>query len=106
MTDRTRQGMIDSAIRAAERLGVSVVILAAVLWMAREAATTLHSTVVVPVVKSHAEFLESTRDTLSEIGKTQMRQAMTLEEIAEGQNEIWSAGDRFRRAEAGGVAAR
>ena len=91
MTDRTRQGMIDSAIRAAERLGVSVVILAAVLWMAREAATTLHSTVVVPVVKSHTEFLESTRDTLSEIGKTQMRQAMTLEEIAEGQNEIRSA---------------
>lgn len=88
MTDRTRQNIVDSAIRAAERLGVSVVILGAVLWMCREAATTIHTTVVIPVVKSHTEFLESTQETLSEIGKTQMRQSRTMEEIAEGQVEI------------------
>ena len=88
MTSGTRQNIVDSAIRAAERLGVSVVILGAILWLCREAATTLHTTVVVPVVQSHTEFLRSTSETLSEIGKTQMQQAHTMEEIAEGQTEI------------------
>lgn len=88
MTDETKQSLLESAIRVGERLGVSVVILVFILWMIREGAMSLNSTVVIPIVKSHTEFLDSTRDTLSEIGKTQLKQAETLEELAAGQNEI------------------
>ena len=80
--------MTDTFLRIGERFGVPVVILVAVLWMAREAATSLHTTVVVPIVTSHTEFLESTRETLSELSHTQEKQAETLSEIADGQRQI------------------
>ena len=67
MTDEMRQTVLD----AAQRFGVPVVVLAAILWMTREAATSVHHTILVPIVTSHTEFLESTRETLHEIGKTQ-----------------------------------
>jgi len=88
MTDETKQTIIDVSLRVAERFGVPVVILAAVLWMAREAATSVHSTVIVPMIESHAQFLESTSQTLHELGKTQDQQAETLREIAVGQRDI------------------
>lgn len=88
MTDETKQSLVEMALRVAERFGVPVVLLAVGLWMLREAAISLHSTVVEPVVKSHVEFLESTQETLHEIGKTQDRQAQTLQELAAGQREI------------------
>ena len=44
-----------------ERFGVPVAILAVILWFSREAAISLHSTVLVPVVKSHTEFLDATQ---------------------------------------------
>jgi len=88
VTDETKQSLIDAACRIAERFGVPVVILAAVLWMAREAATSVHQTIVVPMVTSHTEFLETTRETLHEIGKTQTQQAETMKELAVGQREI------------------
>jgi hypothetical protein len=88
VTDETRQSIIDAACRIAERFGVPVVILAAVLWMAREAATSVHQSIVVPMVSSHTEFLETTRETLHEIGKTQTQQAETLRELAIGQKDI------------------
>lgn len=84
----TLQNVSDIAMRIAERFGVPCVILAAVLWMTREAATSLHNTVLVPIVESHTAFLESTQATLSQIGKTQDKQADTLEELARGQDEI------------------
>jgi hypothetical protein len=71
-----------------ERFGVPVAILAVILWFAREAAISLHSTVLVPVVQSHAEFLDSTRETLREIGRSQEQQAATMQELCEGQQEI------------------
>lgn len=70
-------------MEAAERFGVPVVILAAFLWMAREAATSVHTSVVVPIVESHTKFLEET-------SRTQSQQAETLRELAVGQKEIHS----------------
>lgn len=79
---------VDNAIRIAERLGIPVLILAAILWVSREAATSVHNSVIVPIVKSHTEFLESTSSTLHEIGETQSQQAETLRGLADGQREI------------------
>lgn len=87
----TMQTVTDAALRVAERFGVPVVILAAILGMIREAATSLHTTVVVPIVNSHTEFLQSTSETLHEMSKVQSRQADTLNEIAESQIEIKKA---------------
>lgn len=88
MTDETRQNIIDAACRVAERFGVPAVILAAILWMAREAATSVHHSILIPIVESHTEFLETTRETLHEIGRTQTQQAETLKELADGQKSI------------------
>jgi len=84
MTDETKQTILDGLFR----LGAPCVILAALLWMAREAAWSIHSTVVIPVVKSHTEYLDATMKTLDGIEKTQQQQATTMERIAEGQQEI------------------
>lgn len=83
--------LTESAVKVAERFGVPVVLLAVLVWFLRDAAVTLHGTVLVPIVKSHTEFLDATRDTLGEIGRTQMQQAETLQEIAAGQREIKQA---------------
>jgi hypothetical protein len=85
------ESFVEAAFRVAERFGVPLVLLAVVLWFARDAAVTLHSTVLVPIVKSHTEFLDSTRATLDEIGKTQFKQAETLQAIAADQHEIKAA---------------
>lgn len=85
------ESYMEAAFRVAERFGVPLVLLAILIWFLRDAAVTLHGTVVVPIVKSHTEFLDSTRETLDEIGKTQFKQAETLQEIAEGQREIKQA---------------
>ena len=71
-----------------ERFGVPVAILAVILWFSREAAISLHSTVLVPVVTSHTEFLDATQETLREIGRSQEQQAETMQELAVGQQEI------------------
>ena len=79
--DELKTGIVDTLLRIADRFGVPCVILAIVLWFGREAAIALHSTVVEPVVKSHVEFLESAKETMSQ-------QAETLQELAKGQQEI------------------
>ena len=86
--EELKQNFIDTLVRAADRLGVPCIVLAAVLYFGREAATALHRSVVEPVVKSHVEFLQATSETLQEIGRTQERQAETLQEIAAGQQKI------------------
>lgn len=88
MSDKAPQTHADVAIRVAERFGVPVVILAVLLWMIREAATSLNGTVVVPIVRSHTEFLDTTRETLVEISRTQSTQAATMKEIADNQQEL------------------
>ena len=87
----TVQVMADTVMKFAERFGVPVVILGAILWMTREAATVLHDSVVVPVVKGHTEFLESTQRTLDEISHTQKSHADTLKELTAVQAEIRDA---------------
>lgn len=88
MSEKAPPSTADIAIRVAERFGVPVVILAVLLWMIREAATSLNGTVVAPIVKSHTEFLDATRETLTEISRTQTQQAETMNEIAENQREL------------------
>jgi len=79
--DELKQGVLDTFLRIADRFGVPCVILAVVLWFGREAAIAIHSSVVEPVVQSHVEFLESTKETMQQ-------QAETLQELAKGQQEI------------------
>jgi hypothetical protein len=88
MTEKAPQTTAEIALRVAERFGVPVVLLVVLLWMIREAATSLNGTVVVPIVKSHTEFLDTTRETLTEISRTQLQQADTMKEIAENQKEL------------------
>jgi hypothetical protein len=80
-SDELRQGVLDTFLRIADRFGVPCVILAVVLYFGREAAIAIHRSVVEPVVQSHVEFLESTKQTMS-------KQADTLQELAKGQQEI------------------
>jgi methyl-accepting chemotaxis protein len=87
-TEELKQGLLDSLLRIAERFGVPVVLLAVIIWLGREAAITLHGSLVEPVVKSHVEFLETTSETLREISSVQTQQAATLEELAHGQREL------------------
>lgn len=86
--DELKQGVLDTFIRIADRFGVPCVILAVVMYFGREAAIALHGTVMQPVVKSHVEFLETTSETLREIGQVQRQQADTLTELSHGQNEL------------------
>ena len=90
MTEESKAALIDSLIKAGAQLGVPVLILAAVLYMAREAGMAVYSTAVVPLVEAHAEFLSSTQATLQEIGTTQRQQAETMREIAAGQRGLAS----------------
>jgi len=89
--DDLKQGLVDTLLRAADKLGVPCVILAVLLYFGREVAMAIHHSVLEPMVKSHVEFLESTSETLHEIGKTQDRQAETLQEIAAGQRRLEEA---------------
>ena len=86
----THEEVKSTLTSVAEKFGVPCVILAAFMWMAREAAVSVHKTVVVPMVESHTEFLDSTRDTLDRMCTTQERQEETLEELAAGQSDIRS----------------
>jgi hypothetical protein len=57
----------------------------------REACVSIHGTLLVPIVKSHCDFLESTSETLHEIEETQSTQAAILSEISLSQRAIQSA---------------
>ena len=83
--------MVDRMIKVGERFGVPVMLLIVVLFFAREACVSIHSTLLVPIVKSHVEFLESTSETLHEIDQTQQQQATILGEISIGQRAIQQA---------------
>jgi len=86
--DELKQGVLDSLLRIAERFGVPVVLLGVIIWLGREAAISLHGTLVKPVVESHVQFLETTSETLKEISTVQTQQAATLDELAHGQREL------------------
>ena len=90
--------MVDRMIKVGERFGVPVMLLIVVLFFAREACVSIHATLLVPIVKSHVEFLESTSETLErssitlrQIEQTEATQAAILSEISLGQRAIQSA---------------
>ena len=83
--------MVDRVIKIGERFGVPVMLLVALLFFAREMCVSIHSTLLVPIVKSHCDFLESTSETLHEIDQTQAQQALILGEISLGQRAIQQA---------------
>ena len=83
--------MVDRLIKVGERIGVPVALLAVLLWFLHSACVSIHSTLLVPIVKSHVEFLESTSQTLHEIDQTQQQQATILGEISIGQRAIQQA---------------
>jgi hypothetical protein len=86
--EEIKQGVLDTFLRIADRFGVPCVILAVVMFFGREAAIAIHGTVVEPMVKSHVEFLDTTAETLKEIGQVQRQQAMTLQELSHSQREL------------------
>jgi hypothetical protein len=88
VTDESKAALADSLLKAGTQLGVPVLILAAFLWMAREAGFAMYSGAVIPIVEAHTRFLESTESTLKEIGATQKQQAETMQEIVVGQREL------------------
>lgn len=88
MTDESKAALIESLLKFGTQLGVPVLILAAVLYMAREAGVAIYSTAVVPLVEAHTQFLDSTQSTLKEIGAAQKQQAETMQEIVVGQREL------------------
>lgn len=87
MTDE-RAALLDSILKFGTQLGVPVLVLGVLLWMAREAGVAIYTTAVVPIVEAHTEFLDSTQNTLKEIGAAQRQQAATMEEIVTGQREL------------------
>ena len=87
MTDE-RAELLDAILKFGSQLGVPVLVLFGVLYLAREAGVAIYSTAVVPIVEAHAKFLDSTQATLKEIGTAQRQQAETMEEIVAGQKEI------------------
>lgn len=90
MTDESKAALADSLLKIGTQLGVPVLILAAVLYMAREGGVAVYTTAVVPLVKAHADFLEATQETLKQIGETQKQQAEAMREIVAGQRELAS----------------
>lgn len=103
MTDEQRANMVEVAIRVAKEFGLPVVMLAFTVYLFREVAVTVHSTILLPIVESHTRFINTTQETLGEISRTQDRQAETLHEIAEGQREIQHAlGSKQRPTPNGG----
>ena len=97
MTDESKAVWADSLLKVGTQLGVPVLILAAFLWMAREAGFAMYSGAVIPIVEAHTRFLESTESTLKEIGSTQRQQAETMQEIVVGQREIATIIEAHRR---------
>lgn len=87
MTDE-RAELLDAILKFGSQLGVPVLVLFGVLYLAREAGVAMYSTAVVPLVEAHTKFLDSTQTTLKEIGAIQKQQADTMEEIVVGQKEI------------------
>ena len=90
--------MVDRVIKIGERFGVPVMLLIVGAFFLREACVSIHSTLVVPIVQSHCDFLKSTSETLErssitlrQIEQTEATQAAILSEISDGQRAIQSA---------------
>ena len=80
--------IVDITFRFIREFGFPTFVLIVIGYWVHNAAVSMHSTIVVPVVKSHTDFMEVTQETLKELGQTQEKQADTLQEICHSQREI------------------
>ena len=83
--------MVDRMIKVGERFGVPVALLAVLLWFLHSACVSIHSTLLVPIVEGHIEFLDATSLTLREIEQTQHQLYNSLKEVSIGQRAIQQA---------------
>ncbi len=81
--------------RFMSQVGIPAGVLLVILLMIWRASATLHDTVLVPVVKSHTEFLAATQSTqerqaatLEVMSSAREQQTESLREISDGQREI------------------
>jgi hypothetical protein len=65
------------------QVGVPTAILAAILWMLREAGGEVHRELLVPAVRAHTQFLDVTQQSLSKLAEAQEEQAKAQSEQAE-----------------------
>jgi hypothetical protein len=86
---------IDVVFKAAREFGFPTVVLAALGYWLHQVAKALHSTVVIPVVTAHTEFIASTQQTqerqattLDAMASGRVEQTQILREISEGQRDI------------------
>lgn len=77
----------DTAVRVAERFGVPVIILAALLYLAREVAIGLHSTVIQPVVASHQKFIDVICEQAERQSDAMAEQASAFDDLARTHGE-------------------
>ena len=61
---------------------------------------SVHSTILVPIVQSHTEFLETTREAIQNISESQRQQADTMQELQQSHHELHQAFlDQYNSAE-------
>lgn len=77
----------EAILKIAERFGVPVVLLGIAIWLGREAAITIHATVVTPVVESHTAFIETICEQAKQQTKAMESQAGAFKELAEAHDE-------------------
>jgi hypothetical protein len=83
--------VIDVAFKAVREFGFPTFIIAILGYWIHKAAGAMHTTVVLPIVKSHTEFMSVTQETLQGVGETQKKQTDMLHEISGNQKEIVAA---------------
>lgn len=81
------ESISETLVKVAERFGVPVVLLGIVIWLGREAAITIHTSVVTPVVESHTQFIETICEQAKQQTKAMESQAGAFKELAEAHEE-------------------
>jgi thiaminase len=74
-------------LRFGERFGIPVVLLAIFLWMGREAAISVHRTVVEPVVTSHTKFIDTICDEERAQTRAMEKQAQAFGDLCESHEQ-------------------
>lgn len=81
------ESISETLVKVAERFGVPVVLLGVVIWLGREAAITIHTTIVTPVVESHTQFIETICEQSKQQTAAMESQAGAFKELAEAHEE-------------------
>ena len=81
-------GAIEVGIKIAREFGFPITMLVFVMLGLSRVAATLHGDVVLPIVKAHSAFLQSTQETIKTLGVTQSVQTEALRKVVITQQEI------------------